>query len=162
MAAGFIFLDIFWTLKFSFQSINSRLMFQAKGSNHGGQRLQSQRYCDQISNILQHFLPGKPDRRCAPSAQFCRVRFIFFSHYCLEKFVRCFIVTTSDNLPARPIRGLSITFKWLGFFYLCDCWTSNLSLLLTAACIKNVSVKAHLYELVSQGVGRYSNKAYIL
>jgi len=38
-------------------------MFQAKGCNHGGQRLQSQRYCDQISNMIQHFLPGKVGRR---------------------------------------------------------------------------------------------------
>ncbi len=58
--AGAFFLLL---LKFSndhfFQSGTCRLMFHAKGSNQGGQRQQSQRYCDEISKILQHFLPGK-------------------------------------------------------------------------------------------------------
>lgn len=54
-------LDMVVVLDSKEKSGSSRLMFQAKGSNHGGHRLQCQRYCDQISNMLQHFLPGCQD-----------------------------------------------------------------------------------------------------
>ena len=36
-------------------------MFHAKGALYGGERLQVRRYCDEISNIVQLFLPGCQD-----------------------------------------------------------------------------------------------------
>ena len=36
----------------------SRLVYHAKGGVYGGDRAQVQRYCDEISKIIQSFLPG--------------------------------------------------------------------------------------------------------
>ena len=36
-------------------------MFHAKGALYGGERSQVRRYCDEISNIVQLFLPGCQD-----------------------------------------------------------------------------------------------------
>ena len=35
-----------------------RLVFQAKGTVYGGERAQVQRYCDELGNLIQSFLPG--------------------------------------------------------------------------------------------------------
>lgn len=40
---------------------DSRLVFHAKGAQYGGDHLQVRRYCDEISNIVQLFLPGCQD-----------------------------------------------------------------------------------------------------
>ena len=37
------------------------MTFHAKGCEQGDERQQTRRYCDQISNLLQHFLPGCQD-----------------------------------------------------------------------------------------------------
>jgi len=37
---------------------DSRLVFHAKGAVYGGERAQVQKYCDEVSKIIQSFLPG--------------------------------------------------------------------------------------------------------
>jgi len=40
---------------------DNRLVFHAKGAVYGGERAQVQKYCDEISKIIQSFLPGCQD-----------------------------------------------------------------------------------------------------
>lgn len=43
------------------ENVESRLVFQAKGAAFGGERAQVQRYCEEVANIIQSFLPGCQD-----------------------------------------------------------------------------------------------------
>jgi len=58
-------------------SNNSRLMFQAKSAVVGGDRAQVQRYCEELSDLIQSFLPGCQDVKRILNA---RVPLIKYSH----------------------------------------------------------------------------------
>jgi len=52
---------------------SSRLVFHSKSNSYGGDKGQTRRYCDQVSNLIKGFLPGCQD---VQSILFARVPII--------------------------------------------------------------------------------------